>query len=44
LFGRHNSSRGATFVAVMQTTGRRVRNNLSRIGRLFAARLRTILV
>jgi hypothetical protein len=38
LFGRHNSSVGATFVAMMQTTDLRERNNLN------AARPRTILV
>jgi hypothetical protein len=29
LFGRHNSSGGATFVAMMQTTDLRERNNLA---------------
>jgi hypothetical protein len=44
LFGRYSSSGGATLVAMMQTTDLRERNNLARRGRLYAARLRTILV
>ena len=38
------SSRGATFVAMMQTTNLREHNNLACRGRLYAARLWTILV
>ena len=44
MFGRHSSSRGATFVAMMQTTNLRERNNLACRGRLYVARLRTIFV
>jgi len=44
LFGRHNSLGGATFVAMMQTTDLRARNNIACRGRLDAARLRTNLV
>jgi hypothetical protein len=44
LFGCHNSSGGATFVAMMQITDFWARNNLARRGRLYAARLRTIVV
>jgi hypothetical protein len=40
LFGRHNSSRGATFASMMQTTDLRKRNNLACRKRLYAARPR----
>jgi hypothetical protein len=41
---KQTSSGGATFVAMMQTTDFRERNNLAYRGRLYAASLRTILV
>src|ERR1019366_1703890 len=40
---RQQSLSGATFVAMMQTTDLRERNNLACRGRLYASRLRTIL-
>jgi hypothetical protein len=40
----HHRSRGATFVAMMQTTDLREGDSLTCSGRLNAARLRTILV
>jgi hypothetical protein len=44
LFGRHNSSRGATFVAMMQTSDLREGNDLARGWWVYWARLGAILV
>jgi hypothetical protein len=41
LFGRRNSSRGASFVTMMQTSDLRNHNNIACRARLYAARLRT---
>ena len=44
LFGRQKSSRGAAFVAMMQATNLREGDNVSRVGWVYGARFRTILV
>ena len=44
LFGHQKSSRGAAFVAMMQTTNLREGDNVSHGGWVYGARFRTILV